>query len=183
MNVLLEVQANPFPRCLTLAYFTISRYCRLPFTAIIQPDSSSAFKESLHSFFEGHQNSVKSASNNRFHALLLGLSRENWTWPKVDPRMLQQYHSLGSWTFYQRVVGFRMSYRRAVELVCIAKHGIQNIHALLHRCLSTFSPVQCLHHRTHTINFFGAVGFTVLRSKLLFKAFCYFLINCIANTI
>ena len=140
MNVLLEVQANPFPWCLTLASFTISRNCTLPFTAIIQPNSSSAFEVSVHSFFEGHQNSVKSASNGRFHALLLGLSRENWTWPKVDPRILQQYHSLGSWTFYQRVVGFRMSYRRAFKLVRVAKHDIQNIHALLHRCLSTFSP-------------------------------------------
>ena len=43
------------------------------------------------------------------------------------------HHSLIIWIVYQRVLGFRLSYRTAVELQYIAIHVIQNLYALLHR--------------------------------------------------
>ena len=46
------------------------------------------------------------------HALLLALLHKNRTWPKVDPRYSSNI-ILGSRTFNQRVLGFRMSYRRS----------------------------------------------------------------------
>ena len=42
------------------------------------------------------------------------------------------HHSLGLWTIYQKVLGFRPSYRIGIELLYFAVHVIGNLYALLH---------------------------------------------------
>ena len=42
------------------------------------------------------------------------------------------HHSLGLWTLYQRALGFRLSYRKTVELLYIAIHVTRNLYGLLY---------------------------------------------------
>ena len=46
--------------------------------------------------------------------------------------ILHVHQSLGLWTIYQRVLGFRLSYRTAIKLLYIAIHVTQNLYTLLH---------------------------------------------------
>ena len=49
---------------------------------------------------------------------------------------------LGLWTVYQRVLGFRPSYRTAVEFLYITIHVIWNLYALLHEWGTLFDGGQ-----------------------------------------
>ena len=46
-------------------------------------------------------------------------------------RTVLLHHSLGLWAVYQRVLGFRLSYRTAVELLYIEINVILKLYALL----------------------------------------------------
>ena len=47
-------------------------------------------------------------------------------------RTVPLHHSLELWKVYQRVLGFRLSYRKTVELLYIAIHNISNLYLLLY---------------------------------------------------
>ena len=58
-----------------------------------------------------------------------------YAWATLHPVLIGTvllHHSLGLWTIYQGILGFRPSYRMSVELLFIATHVIRNLYAMLH---------------------------------------------------
>ena len=128
--------------------------------------------------------SQKNLLHKRLHYISLSiisdLSHENWTWPGLQwtppppiPCVSHTVHhpllvgtvllhySLGLWTVYQRVLGFRLSYRATVKVLCIAIHVNMKFRQLIDEDQTTLVAAECFSisygHLAHCRRCFGFI--------------------------